>query len=165
MCICRPELAHSYNATRGVSLLWPSQGDVQICHRPRADLPCHDGHPGRAWKPLSCCRELFSVGMLWQLVINRVMWLWLPNWKWRRLWKMSVRFPGKLPHRHLLPSLSRSYCSLPCCRRTVRLLSASEPHCGAAALCWIIQRTSGDRQWIKPPRRRRRRSQRDDERS
>lgn len=33
------------------------QAGVQICHRPRADLPCHDGHPGRASPPPPPCRS------------------------------------------------------------------------------------------------------------
>lgn len=46
------------------------QAGVQLCHRPRADLPCHDGHPGRVAPPLQIApsrlrdSRLFSVGML-----------------------------------------------------------------------------------------------------
>lgn len=53
-CICHPQLEHGSSAMRGVSPWLSQQANIQICHQPRAELPCHDGHPGCATLSAEC---------------------------------------------------------------------------------------------------------------
>ena len=89
---------------------------------------------------------------------TQVMRLRLPRWRKRSTRKMSVGFPGKLPARHLLPSLCHHLhrCHLIPALPS-RLLSASCPGsvCSeeaalwrAAALHWIIESAGTDRRGL-----------------